>query len=97
MLEEMLKCEMFLLTVTMQSDMPEGADVIRAIWLYSEKMLTNRKKARLGGNGKPFKPKKKIHHETYMACTSMFGVRLNIAIAAYEGRKLYSIILCRCN
>ena len=52
-------------------------------------MFTNQKKAWLCGNGKPLKPKKKIHQETYMAYTSMFGVHLNIAIAAYEGRKLY--------
>ena len=82
MLEEMLKCKMFSSTVMMRSDMPEGADVIRAIWWYQEKMFTNRKKAQYS-NGKPLKPaKKKIHHETYMACTSMFGVRLNIAMIA---------------
>ena len=60
MLEEMLKCKMFASKVTLRNDMPDGADVIRAIWSYREKMLTNRKKARLCGNGKPLKPKKKI-------------------------------------
>ena len=81
--------QMFSSNVTLRGDMPEGSDVIRAIWSYREKMFTNRKKARLCGNGKPLKPKKKMQHDTYTACTSMFGVRLNIAIAAYEGQKLY--------
>ena len=89
MLEEMLKYKMFLSHITLWKDMPADADVIRAIWSYREKMFTNRKKARLCGNGKPLKPKKKMYHETYTACTSMFGVRLNIAIAAYKGRKPY--------
>ena len=30
-----------------------------------------------------------MQHDTYTTCTSIFGVRLNIAITAYEGRKLY--------
>ena len=89
MLEEMLKCNMFSSEIMLRQDLPEGADVSRAIWSYREKMFTNQKKVRLCGNDKPLKPKKKIHHETYTTCTSMFGVRLNIAIAAYEGRKLY--------
>ena len=89
MLEEMLKCKMFASEITLRNDMPDGAGVIRAIWSYREKMFINRKKARLCGNEKPLKLKKKIHHETYTACTSMFGIRLNIAIAAHEGRKIY--------
>ena len=68
MLEEMLKFKMFASKVALRNDLPAGAAIIGAIWWYGEKMFTNRKKSRLCSNGKPLKPKKKIHHEPYTAC-----------------------------
>ena len=73
MLEQMLKYKMFLSHITLWKDMPADADVIRAIWSCCEKMFTNRKKARLCGNSKPLKPKKKMFHEPHTAMGHEFS------------------------
>ena len=66
-------------------------DVIRAVWSYRIKLHTQRKKARYTGNGNPIKPKSKLDFKTYSACASHTGIRMTVAIAAIENRKLQAM------
>jgi len=74
-----------------RSDLSHGTaiyDVTRVVWSYSIKLHTQAKKARVCGDGRPLCPEKKSMQKMYAACTSMTGLRLLIAIAAYENRIL---------
>ena len=61
-------------------------DIMRVVWSYLVKLHTQKKKARVCGDGRPLRPAKKCLQKTYAACASMTGIRLMLAIAAYENR-----------
>ena len=88
-LDEMVRCNMFG-KVVMRYEIQGEFDVIRIVWSYVIKLLTQAKKARVCGNGKPLKPKTKMEYKTFAACTSMTGMRIEISTAAFEGRLLYA-------
>jgi len=61
-------------------------DIMRVVWSYLVKLHTQKKKGRVCGDGRPLRPAKKCLQKTYAACASMTGIRLLLAIAAYENR-----------
>ena len=88
-LDEMVRCNMFG-KVVLRYEIQGSYDVIRIVWSYVVKLLTQALKARICGNGKPLKPKTKMEYKTFAACTSMTGMWIVISTAAFKGRLLYA-------
>jgi len=92
-LNEMQVCKMCGSPVS-RSDLLCGTeiyDVMRVVWSYLIRLHTQVKKARVCGDSRPLRPKKKSIQKTYAACTLMTGLRLLMAIAAYKNRILMVI------
>lgn len=90
-LDAMVKDDMFGEAV-LRSDLDPDTkcNVMRVVWNYAEKLHTLMKKARVCGDGRGLRPKHKSMQKSYAACASNTGLRMHIAIAAYENRLMFA-------
>ena len=87
-LNVMQVCKMFGSPVS-RSDLSRGSEiygVMQVVWSLLIKLYTRVNTSQVCGDGRSLRPEKKSMGKMHIDCTSMTGLRLLFAIAAYENR-----------